>query len=160
MAIPDKINFLQMGRYGSFSEQTYRNTFTRDEFDWFAFNLFLANKVCTGKFRAIVVDPSFIPKAGNKTPWFGKFWSGAAGGPKRGLELLGIGLIDVDNHDCMMLGALQTPNAKTLDEMDYNLVDWYRQLLIAMKDKLQPISKLLVADAFFAKNTFVLPLLE
>lgn len=160
MAIPDKINFLQMGRYGLFSEQTYRNTFTRDDFDWFSFNLFLANKVCTGKFRAIALDPSFIPKAGNKTPWFGKFWSGAAGGPKRGLELLGIGLIDVDNHDCMTLGALQTPNARTLEEMDYNLVDWYRQLLIAMKDRLQPISKRLVADAFFAKNTFVLPLLE
>ena len=126
MAIPDKINFLQMGRYGLFSEQTYRNTFTRDEFDWFTFNLFLANKVCTGKFRAIAVDPSFIPKSGNKTPWFGKFWSGAAGGPKQGLELLGIGLIDVDNHDCMTLGALQTPNAKTLEEMRYNLVDWYR----------------------------------
>lgn len=44
--------------------------------------------------------------------------------------------------------------------MDYNMVDWYRQLLIAMKNKLQPISKLLVAKVFFAKNTFVLPLLE
>ena len=160
MAIPDKINFLQMGRYGDFTEQTYRNTFTRDDFDWFAFNLFLANKVCTGKFRAIAVDPSFIPKAGNKTPWFGKFWSGVAGGPKRGLELLGIGLIDVENHDCMTLGALQTPNAKTLEELDYNLVDWYRELLISMKDRLQAISKLLVADAFFAKQTFVLPLLD
>ena len=105
MAIPDKIIFLQMGRYG-------------------------------------------------------EFWSGAAGGPKRGLELLGIGLIDVENHDCMTLGALQTPNAKTLEEMDYNLVDWYRELLISMKDRLQAISKLLVADAFFAKQTFVLPLLD
>ena len=32
MAIPGRINFLQMGRYGKFSEQTYRNTFTRDDF--------------------------------------------------------------------------------------------------------------------------------
>ena len=160
MAIPDKKTFLNMGRYGMFSEQTYRNTFTRDDFDWFSFNLYLANKVCTGKFRAIAVDPSFIPKSGNKTPWFGKFWSGAAAAMKRGLELMGIGLIDVDNHECMTLSALQTPNAKTLEEMDYNLVDWYRQLVIAMKDKLLPISKNLVADAFFAKNTFVLPLLE
>lgn len=160
MAIPDKKTFLNMGRYGMFSEQTYRNAFTRDDFDWFSFNLYLANKVCTGKFRAIAVDPSFIPKAGNKTPWFGKFWSGAAAAMKRGLELMGIGLIDVDNHECMTLSALQTPNAKTLEEMDYNLVDWYRQLLIAMKDKLLPISKNLVADAFFAKNTFILPLLK
>lgn len=27
MAIPGKVNFLQMGRYGEFSEQTYRNNF-------------------------------------------------------------------------------------------------------------------------------------
>ena len=26
MAIPGKVNFLQMGRYGEFSEQTYRTT--------------------------------------------------------------------------------------------------------------------------------------
>ena len=71
MAIPDKKTFLNMGRYGMFSEQTYRNTFTRDDFDWFSSNLYLANKVCTGKFHAIAVDPSFIPKASNKTPWFG-----------------------------------------------------------------------------------------
>jgi hypothetical protein len=36
----------------------------------------------------------------------------------------------------MTLGALQTPNAKTLEEMDYNLVDWYRELLMSMKDRL------------------------
>ena len=160
MAIPDKINFLQMGRYGLFSEQTYRNTFTRDEFDWFAFNLFLANKVCTGKFRAIAVDPSFIPKSGNKTPWFGSYWSGAAKMKKSGLELMGVGLIDVENHECMTLGAFQTPDAKTLEEMDYNLVDWYRELLISKKDQLLLIAKTLVADAFFSKNTFILPLLE
>lgn len=31
MAIPDRINFLQMGRYGCFSEQTYRNNFENDK---------------------------------------------------------------------------------------------------------------------------------
>ena len=38
MAIPDRINFLQLGRYGCFSEQTYRNLFKNEKFDWFAFN--------------------------------------------------------------------------------------------------------------------------
>ena len=38
MAIPDRINFLQLGRYGCFSEQTYRNLFEHETFDWFAFN--------------------------------------------------------------------------------------------------------------------------
>ena len=35
MAIPGKVNFLQMGRYGEFSEQTYRNNFENEAFDWF-----------------------------------------------------------------------------------------------------------------------------
>ena len=30
MAIPDRINFLQLGRYGCFSEQTYRNLLQRE----------------------------------------------------------------------------------------------------------------------------------
>ncbi len=30
MAIPDRINFLQLGRYGRFSEQTYRNLFENE----------------------------------------------------------------------------------------------------------------------------------
>ena len=80
MAIPDRINFLQLGRYGCFSEQTYRNLF--------------------------------------ETPWIGYFWSGCAGEYKRGLEIMGIGVIDIDNHECMTLGSIQTPDCKTLDNME------------------------------------------
>ena len=39
MAIPDKINFLQMGRYGEFTGQTYRNTYTRNRSLWCGFYL-------------------------------------------------------------------------------------------------------------------------
>ena len=28
---------------------------------------------------------------------------------------MGIGVIDIDNHECMTLGSIQTPNSKTLD---------------------------------------------
>ena len=34
MAIPDRINFLQLGRYGCFSEQTYRNLFEQTSESW------------------------------------------------------------------------------------------------------------------------------
>ena len=103
MAIPDRINFLQLGRYGCFSEQTYRNLL--------------------------------------ETPWIGYFWSGCAGEYKRGLEIMGIGVIDIDNHECMTLGSIQTPDCKTLDNMDKNLVDWYSSYLISRKDKIQSISR-------------------
>lgn len=55
-----------------------------------------------------LIDPSFIKKAGKHTPYVGTFWSGCAGAVKHGLEVLGIGVIDVDLHECMMLKAVQT----------------------------------------------------
>ena len=120
MAIPDRINFLQLGRYGCFSEQTYRNLFEHETFDWFAFNGSIISKHLTGKRKAIAID----------------------------------------NHECMTLGSIQTPDCKTLDNMDKNLVDWYSSYLISRKDKLQSISRTVVADAFFSKETFITPMCE
>ncbi len=68
MSIPDRINFLQMGRYGKFSEQTYRNNFEKAGFDWFAFNAHLASKILSGKRKARAIEPSHISKSGHKTP--------------------------------------------------------------------------------------------
>ena len=48
MAIPGRINFLQMGRYGKFSEQTYRNHFVNESFDWFSFNEHLVKEHLPG----------------------------------------------------------------------------------------------------------------
>jgi hypothetical protein len=55
----------------------------------------------TGTRKAIAIDPSYISKSGKQTPWIGYFWYGYAGAAKRGLEILGIGLIDADNKDCI-----------------------------------------------------------
>ena len=54
MAIPNRINFLQMGRYGCFSEQTYRNNFENDDFDWFSFNEAIIREHHKGGRKAII----------------------------------------------------------------------------------------------------------
>ena len=79
------------------------------------------------KRKAIAIDASFISKAGKKTPYIGMFWSGCDSSVKRGLEILGIGIVDMDRHDCMMLRAEQTPDSDTLKSKGdgYNLADWY-----------------------------------
>ena len=81
--------------------------------------------------KAIAIDASYISKSGKKTPYIGKFWSGCASQVKRGLEILGIGIIDIDSRDCMMLRAEQTPDKAYLEKQgqDYNLVDWYLDVL-------------------------------
>lgn len=160
MAIPDRINFLQMGRYGKFSEQTYRNHFENESFDWCSFNEHLVGKHLTGSRRALAIDPSYIPKSGKKTPWIGYFWSGCAGEYKRGLEIMGIGVIDVDNRECMTLGSVQTPDTKTLDNVDKSLVDWYAGYLIKRREHLQRVSNIVVTDAFFSKSTFITPVCD
>ena len=160
MAIPGRINFLQMGRYGKFSEQTYRNHFENESFDWFSFNEHLVGKHLTGSRKALAIDPSYIPKSGKKTPWTGYFWSGCAGEYKRGLEIMGIGVIDVDNRECMTLGSVQTPDTKTLDNMDRSLVDWYDGYLVKGREQLQRVSDIVVADAFFSKSTFITPMCD
>ena len=159
LVIPGRINFLQLGRYGKSCEQRFRQNFSKD-FDWLKFNLSLSDRVLTGDRKAIAIDPSYISKSGKNTPWIGYFWSGAAGQAKRGLEILGVGLIDVDNKDCISLQAVQTPDRQTLESRYANLIDWYLLVLKSMRDKLHRASRYMVADAYFAKNNFVTGLQE
>ncbi len=46
------------------------------------------------------------------SPHIGRFWSGCAQSVKHGLEIMGIGLIDIDAKDCMMLKAHQSLSNK------------------------------------------------
>lgn len=66
MVIPRKINFTQMGRYGSHVEQTYRNAFGLKKskcIDWLKLNVSLAKRFFGKQGRwAIAIDPSYITK--------------------------------------------------------------------------------------------------
>lgn len=157
MTIPRKINFAQMGRYSDSCEQRFRMLFKR-KFDWMEFNKSLLERAYgLGGRKAIAIDASYISKAGKKTPYIGKFWSGCACAMKRGLEILGIGIVDIDARDCMMLRAEQTPNSAELEKRgeDYNLVDWYLDVLKTHQKTLIEITSYVVADAWFSKARFV-----
>ena len=156
MVIPRRCNFIQMGRYGNRGEQCYRQTAERSV-NWHEMNMWLsAFAFKQGKGRnAIVIDPSFIKKAGKHTPYVGTFWSGCAGAVKHGLEILGIGVIDVDLHECMMLKAVQTTLEKGEEKKEMGLYDWYAKVLQDDKVTLQRICKVLVADSAFSKRPFI-----
>ena len=156
MVTPRKCNFTQMGRYGKRGEQCYRQTAERSV-NWLEMNMWLsAFAFKQGKgLNAIVIDPSFIKKAGKHTPYVGAFWSGCAGAVKHGLEILGIGVIDVDLHECMMLKAVQTTLEKGGEKKEMSLYDWYAKVLEDDKVTLQRICKVLVADSAFSKRPFI-----
>ena len=69
-----------MGRYGSHVEQTYRNAFGLEEskcIDRLKLNVSPAKRFFGKQGRwAIAIDPSYISKAGKKTPHIGRFLLG------------------------------------------------------------------------------------
>ena len=159
VAIPRKLNFTQMGRYGSHCEQTYRSNFNRDRsksIDWMKFNLALSRQYLNLQgLLAIAIDPCFISKSGKKTPHIGKFWSGCTGSIKHGLEIMGLALVDVHANTCMMLRAHQTPSTKELKLRDMNQVKHYIDVISCYKKDLRKVTDVIVADAFFSIRTFV-----
>lgn len=144
MVIPRKINFTQMGRYGLHVEQTYRNAFGLKKskcIDWLKLNVSLAKRFLGKQGRwAIAIDPSYISKAGKKTPHIGRFWSGCAQSVKHGLEIMGIGLIDIDTKDCMMLRAHQSLNNKELSLRNKTMVDFYISVIKRYRKELLKLS--------------------
>ena len=159
MIIPRKVNFTQMERYGSHDEQTYRNNFGKKKsecIDWLKLNVSLAKRYFGEKGRrAIAIDPSFISKSGKKTPHIGRFWSGCAQAVKHGLEIMGIGLIDIDANDCIMLRAHQSLTNKELGLRDKSMTDFYISVIKRYRRELLKLSTLIVADAYFSTSTFV-----
>ncbi len=149
LSIKGRINFLQLGRFGDFTEQRYRQQFEKP-FPFLDFNkeLTLSHG---GKRFVIAFDPSYINKSGKKTPGVGWYWSGCAGQAKWGLEIGGLAAIDLDNHTAFHLEAVQT---LIQDKQATGLIDWYVRVIKERKETLSSISKYLVADAWFSKKPF------
>lgn len=150
LTIKGRINFLQLERYGKYSEQRYRQQFQKS-FDFLGFNSELVKEHGSGDY-IIAIDPSFIPKSGKKTPGIGYFWSGQAGQAKRGLEMLGMAAIDVHNHTGLHLDAIQTLPQQHPDK---SLAQIYADAFTQHSQKLWELSRVLVADAWFTKKCFV-----
>lgn len=117
-------------------------------------------------FRAIAIDPCFIPKSGKKTPGLAYFWSGTANAAKRGLEILGMALVDACERTAVFLTATQTvtdrkPKGKKvpnylahLDNTD-SLIGLYLKAFPRESDRFWKLTHLVIADAFFANISFV-----
>jgi len=153
LSIKGKVNFLQFGRYSSFSEQTFRNHFEK-KFDFFAFNKHLINQVSSSE-RVIAMDPSYIPKAGKSTYGRGKYWSGVAKAAKWGLDICGFAVVDIVNNTALHLNAWQTPQTAYLVDKGLNLLTYYASLVTDNAEKFKEFSNYLVADAYFSKKPFV-----
>jgi len=150
LSIKGRINFQQLERYGKYSEQRYRIQFEKP-FDFMAFNSELVQQHGSGHYL-IALDPSFIAKSGKKTPGIGYFWSGQAAKTERGLELLGLADIDVDNRTGFHPDACQTLSD---NHPGKSLVGIYADSFTNHGKQLLELSSIAVADTWFTKNSFI-----
>lgn len=157
-----RLNFTQMARCGHSCESRFRQNFKK-AFDWLSYNKSFLEST-KGHRIAIAIDPCYISKSGKKTPGIDWFWSGCAAAAKKGLEILGISIVDADDKDAVFLKAEQTFTGKRrgrkpncVKEMDdpNSLVGWYLRMLNRNQKQLLSICKLIVADAYFSKESFV-----
>jgi len=153
LSIKGRINFLQLGRFSPYCEQTHRIQFEK-EFDFFAFNRLLTEEIVS-KDCIIAFDPSYIPKSGKLTYGSGRFWSGSAKAAKLGLEIGGFAVVDVEHNTAFHLKAWQTPGFDKPDAGQFNLLSHYASLVTENAKAFKEISKYLVADAYFSKKPFV-----
>ena len=56
--MPGRINYIQLGKYGSSCEQRYCQDFSKD-FDWLDFNVALFKRVLTRERKSITIDPIY-----------------------------------------------------------------------------------------------------
>ena len=153
LSIKGKINFLQLGRFSGYSEQTYRNQFAK-KFDFFSFNKLLIDQVASPE-RVVALDPSYIPKAGKSTYGRGRYWSGVAKAAKWGLDICGFAVVDIIGNTALHLNAWQTPSADELVKNGLNLLTYYASLVTENAKKFKEFSDYMVADAYFSKKPFV-----
>ena len=158
LSMRGRYTFQGMGRYGELSEKSYRLHF-ESGFDFLDFNI----KLCLERLsssRVLAFDPSYLPKSGKCTPGKGKYWSGCLGKAVPGLEIGGLGVIDLDCRTAFHLEAIQTPCATELQLNKSSLTDHYAQIIVERATKLEVFSKYLAVDGYFYKQKFIEPIKE
>lgn len=158
LSMRGRYTFKGMERYGAHCEKTYRLNFEK-WFDFLQFNIELS-KQHLSKERIIVFDPSYLPKSGKHTPGKGKFWSGCLGRAVQGIEIGGLGIVDIKQNTAFNLESIQTPCPSDLKQQGKTLIDHYAGVIINRKDQLSQIASYLAVDGYFSKQTFVNQILE
>ena len=150
VSLRGRLTFLNMERYGSYSEKTYRRHF-EEPLDWVTLNTHLIDESGSGRY-VTAGDASFYPKSGKHTPHLGNFWNGCAGKAMHGLEGHTLAVIDLERNTAFHLHTQQTPGEVSKDE---KRTQHYVQHIIEHKTMLRHFSKYMVYDGAAAKKPFV-----
>lgn len=149
LLLPVRYNFLNLSRYGGYSEKAIRTQLSRKlPFSDLFHQLFegLQKKDCIAAF-----DPTFIGKSGDKTYGVAKYWSGTAQQAKKGLEAGCLAIVDVEERTAYSLEVVQTP----VPGEGGSLVTHYTKLITERATAILKYTTVLTVDGYFMKEGFV-----
>jgi hypothetical protein len=155
LTVPRRINFSQLSQWSDYNETTLHHWFAKP-LAVQAFNEQLIRRYGSGA-HVVLFDPSFVAKSGKNTPSLGRFWSGQAQAPKRGLELACFAVGDLRYHTAFHLQATYTPSSAQLQEKDSTLMAHYVEQVRQQQATIQRYDNCLVADGYFGIRTFLAP---
>lgn len=130
---------------------------TRCGFDWLRYNLNIASRRFWDRKNRLVIaiDQSFVRNTKDKALDDCPFGPTPDPNKLQGLEVLGIGMINADSKECMMLRAVQALGVNGLSAHELTLNEWYLSYLWKYREELQTLTNIVVADAAFSTKPFV-----
>ncbi|MFM6181287.1 MAG: transposase [Dolichospermum sp.] len=172
-----RINFCSMAEVSARTERTYRRHY-QEPIDFLQMHRAVVDSVLSESLsglRVIGFDPTFLPKAGKKTPGVGRFWNGSAQRAESGLEATLTAVIDVERRIAFPLAIQQTCSPKLDPQKEQMCSDttvsavavsadavkepWliaeYLRHLERVKPLLHQQERHVVADSYFAKKSFL-----
>lgn len=149
LMLPVRYNFLNLSRYGGYSEKAIRTQMSKKlPFLALFHQIFehLSKKECIAAF-----DPTFITKSGKKTYGLAKYWSGTAQQVKKGLEAGCLALVDVKDATAYNMEVVQTPVTGQAE----SLMNHYTRLITQRLADIVKYTTILAVDGYFMKEGFI-----
>lgn len=158
LAIPGRVNFLNLERYGEQSERSHRGWFEKPV-DFVGVNQQVMESWGSKDERRWVlgIDASHVRKSGKATPNLGKYWDGKQRKAVKGLEVSCCSLIDLAWGQAFGLHMRPTEVSESSEPISRTeqYAGHLHDVLGCLSPDLRQGIKYVVGDGYYAKQGFV-----
>ena len=162
LAVPGRLNVLNLSRYAACSESTIRRWLHRSDpgaIPWGAVHrATVSTAIESGLISplcVLAIDASFHRKSGQHTAHLGSFWNGCAARTERGIEQSCCALIDVQHRQVFTVDVRQTRTGSDAPSRLAQAADQLDDVLLDLRTIQQLELAAVVADGNYAKELIV-----
>ncbi|THF69952.1 IS4 family transposase [Deinococcus sp. Arct2-2] len=162
LAVPGRLNALNLSRYASCSDRTIRRWLHRDDegaVPWWSLQMAAVTTAMQSGLISplciLAIDASFHRKSGKKTANLGSFWNGCATRVERGIEHSCCALIEVQHRQIFPIHARQTRTDPEAPGRMEQITDQLEEVLLDLRAHPQIELAAIVADGDYANISVV-----